>query len=119
MVFAKQLRDGIRRGRIRCSVRIWQTPRVKVGGKYRMGDGHVVVDAIEEITIKDITYDLAREGGFQSVDDLLAIARHGAGDHVYLVRFHYQPAGAWDTPAATGQPSGKRRAKTQARVRRR
>jgi len=97
MVFSKPLRDGVRRGRIRCSVRIWQKPHVKVGGKYPMDDGHIVVDSIEEITIKDITHDLAREGGFQSVDDLLATAKHGQGDNVYLIRFHYLPAGAWDT----------------------
>jgi len=98
MVFSKPLRDGVRRGRIRCSVRIWQKPHVKVGGKYRMDDGHIVVDSIEEITIKDITHDLAREGGFQSVDDLLKIAKHGPGQNVYLVRFHYLQPGAWDTP---------------------
>ena len=98
MVFAKQLREGIKRGRIRCSVRIWQTPRVKVGNKYPMDDGHIVVDSIEEITLRQITHDLAREGGFQSRDDLLEIAKHGKGDNVYLVRFHYLPAGAWDVP---------------------
>src|SRR5204862_460762 len=31
MVFAKPLREGVRRGRIRCSVRIWQHLHVKVG----------------------------------------------------------------------------------------
>jgi hypothetical protein len=99
MVFSKPLREGIRRGRIRCSVRIWQKPHVKIGGKYPMDDGHIVVDSIEEITIKDITHDLAREGGFQSVDDLLKIAKHGPGQNVYLVRFHYLQPGAWDKKA--------------------
>ena len=99
MVFSKPLRDGVRRGRIRCSVRIWQKPHVKVGGKYPMDDGHIVVDSIEEITIKDITHDLAREGGFQNVDDLLKIAKHGPGQNVYLVRFHYLQPGAWDKKA--------------------
>ena len=96
MVFAKQLRDGVKRGRIRSSVRIWQSPRVKAGHRYPMDDGHIVVDSIAKITRKDITYDLAREGGFQSVEDLLAIAKHGPGRNIYLVRFHYLPAGAWD-----------------------
>jgi hypothetical protein len=99
MVFTKRLREGIRRGRIRCSVRIWMRSRVKVGGRYAMDDGHVVVDSIQPIKIRDITYDLARESGFESVDDLLRIAKHGKGHHVYLIRFHYLPPGAWDTPA--------------------
>ena len=98
MVFTKRLREGIRRGRIKCSLRIWTRPRVTVGGRYRMEEGHIVVDSIAPITITDVTYDLARESGFESVDDLLRIARHGSGDKVYLIRFHYLPPGAWDTP---------------------
>ena len=98
MLFAKPLREGIRRGRIRCTIRIWTRPHVKVGGRYRMDDGHVVVDSIAPIRIGDITHDLARESGFESVDDLLRIARHGAGDKVFLIRFRYLPSGAWDTP---------------------
>jgi hypothetical protein len=70
-------------------------PRVKVGGRYFMDEGHIVVDSIESIEISDITHDLARESGFDSVTDLLGIAKHGAGDNAYLVRFHYLPPGAW------------------------
>ena len=94
MVFTKRLREGVRYGRIQCSIRIWKYPHVKVGGRYPMDEGHIVVDAIEPITIKDLTEDLARESGFESVDDLLGIAKHGSGDNVYLIRFHYMPPGA-------------------------
>jgi hypothetical protein len=100
MVFAKRIREGIRRGRIRCSVRIWLRPHVKAGGRYRMDDGHIVVDSIVPIRMSDITHDLARESGFDSVEDLLQIAKHGAGTNVYLIRFHYLAPGAWDTPAS-------------------
>jgi hypothetical protein len=98
MTFTRRLRDGIRRGRIRCSVRIWMRPHVKVGGRYEMDDGHIVVDEVTPMTMGDITYDLARESGFDSVEDLLGVAKHGRGDRVYLIRFHYLPPGAWDTP---------------------
>jgi hypothetical protein len=96
MVFTKRLREGVRRGRIRCSVRIWTRPHVKVGGRYPMDDGHIVVDSIEPIRLKDITHDLARESGFPSVKALLETARHGRGNRVYLIRFHYLRPGAWD-----------------------
>ena len=96
MQFAKHLREGIRRGRIRCSIRIWTAPHVKVGGRYRMDDGHIVVDSITPIDLADITYDLARESGFESVGALLEVARHGPGENVYLIRFHYLPPGGWD-----------------------
>jgi hypothetical protein len=98
VTFTKRLREGIRRGRIRCSIRIWTSPHVKAGGRYRMDDGHIVVDSVTPIALEDVTYDLARESGFESVADLLRIARHGRGEHVYLIRFHYLPAGGWDTP---------------------
>ncbi len=96
MVFTKSLREGVRRGRIRCSVRIWTAPHVKAGGRYPMDGGHIVVDSIERIRMKDITYDLARESGFSGVKALLGVAKHGSGKNVYLVRFHYLPPGAWD-----------------------
>ena len=98
MVFTRRLSEGIRRGRIRCSVRIWTRPHVKEGGHYRMDDGQIVVDSIVPMSIEDITHDLARESGFTSVDDLIETAKHGRGDNVYLIRFHYLPPGAWDAP---------------------
>lgn len=61
-----------------------------------MDDGHIVVDSIEEIELDEVTESLARESGFPSVKDLLAIARHGQGDNIYLVRFHYLPPGGWE-----------------------
>jgi hypothetical protein len=98
MVFTKRLREGVRRGRIRCSIRIWTRLQVKVGGRYQMDDGHVVVDSIDAIELGDVTDDLARESGFENVADLLETARHGSGTNVYLIRFHYLPPGAWDGP---------------------
>jgi hypothetical protein len=94
VVFAKQLRDRVRRGEITCSVRIWQRPHVKVGGRYRMEAGAIEVDAILPITLDDITPALARASGFKGIVDLLKIAKHGPGENVYLVRFHYVPPGA-------------------------
>ena len=61
-----------------------------------MEEGHVVVDSIDRITLKDINSELARESGFDSVKDLLAVAKHGSGKNVFLIRFHFLPPGAWD-----------------------
>ena len=47
MMFAKRLREGVRRGEITCSVRIWMRPHVTVGARYRMGEGEIEVDSIE------------------------------------------------------------------------
>lgn len=102
MMFTKSLRDGVRYGRIRSSIRIWKRPHVKVGGRYPMDEGYIVVDSITPITLTDVTNELARESGFESVDDLLQIAKHGSGDKVYLIRFHYMPPGAVGTPRRIG-----------------
>jgi hypothetical protein len=95
MVFTKALREGVRRGRIRCSIRIWTRPHVKVGNRYPMDEGHIEVESISPIELSDITHDLARESGFDSVEALLQVAKHGRGDNVYLIRFHYIPPGGW------------------------
>jgi len=91
MTFTKRLREGVRRGEIRCSVRIWMSPRVAVGKRYRMEEGEIEVDSIETIGFPDITPELARESGFLGVLDLLKVAKHGRGENIYLVRFHYVP----------------------------
>lgn len=98
MLFTKRLREGVRRGRITCSVRIWLRPHVTVGKRYRMEEGEIEVDAVLPITYADITPAIARASGFKGVVDLLKVAKHGRGENVYLVRFHYVPPGASGSP---------------------
>jgi hypothetical protein len=93
MQFTQRLRDGIRSGDITVSVRIWKHPHVRVGNRYKLDDGAIVVDALREIELGDITPQLARQSGFNGVVDLLKIARHGRGERVFLVEFHYVPSG--------------------------
>jgi len=89
MQFTKFLRDAVRSGAVTCSVRVWTRPHVTAGKRYRMEGGQIEVESVTPITFADITPELARASGFASVDDLLRVARHGPGENVYLVRFHY------------------------------
>jgi hypothetical protein len=89
MVFLKRLRDRIRQGEINSTIRIWKAPRVRVGGRYSMPPGHVVVESIMPIDLRDVTGDMARRSGFEGVVDLLKVARHGAGRNAYFITFHY------------------------------
>jgi hypothetical protein len=93
MTFTKRLRDRVRRGEITCSVRIWASARVTVGKRYKMEEGEIEVDSIEPIGLPDITPQLAQASGFLGVLDLLKVAKHGSGDRIFLVRFHYVPPG--------------------------
>ena len=67
MMFAKRLREGVRRGEITCSIRFWMRPRVQAGGRYRMEEGEIQVDSIKPIGFPDITPALARESGFPAL----------------------------------------------------
>lgn len=68
-------------------------PHVRVGGRYRLEEGEIEVESIEPISFAEITPDLARRSGFAGVIDLLKTAKHGRGENVYLIRFHYVPPG--------------------------
>ena len=89
-MFAKPLRERVMRGEIKCSVRVWLRPRVKVGGRYPLGPGAVHVSSVREIAPDDVTEALAQRSGFASVADLMAMAKHGPGENVYLVEFEYR-----------------------------
>jgi hypothetical protein len=90
MTFTKRLHAQIMAREVTCSVRIWRRPHVRVGGVYRLGAGAVEVTGLREITLADVTPDLARRSGFAGVVDLLKVAKHGSGERVFLVDFDYR-----------------------------
>jgi hypothetical protein len=66
-------------------------PHVKVGNRYRMEEGAIEVESVLPMSLADVTPELARQSGFRGVVDLLKVAKHGRGEQVFLVRFHYVP----------------------------
>ena len=92
LAFTKDHREGVRRGEIRCGVRIWTGPHAQIGETHSVDDGHLVVDSIEEISPENITDDLARESGFRSAASLRSVAEPSGEEHLYLIRFHYVPS---------------------------
>lgn len=89
MMFKQRFHEPIRSGEITCTVRIWQRRHVKVGGRYRLGDGEIEVSRVSEIDLTDVTPALARASGFGSVAELLRTAKHGPGERVFLIEFRY------------------------------
>ena len=94
MMFAKPLRTRVRSGEITRSVRIWLTPRVKVGGRYPLLDGFIEVTRLQEIDLADLDEALARGSGFDSLQALMETARHGRGERVFLVDFVFVASGS-------------------------
>jgi len=62
---------------------------VKVGGRYALAPGEIVVTKVFEISLADVTPTLARDSGFSGVVELLKVAKHGAGRRVFVIEFRY------------------------------
>ena len=89
MQFVRELRDRVRSGEITCTIRLWQRPHVRVGGRYSLPPGQVEVTSLLEIPLTDVTPALARRSGSAGLVDLLKIAKHGRGRRVFFIEFRY------------------------------
>jgi hypothetical protein len=90
--FSRELRSDVLAGDITLSVRLWQRPRVKQGGRYRVGLGEIEVDAIELVPFAAITVDDVERAGEPDREKLRHRAAHaGPIDEdtlVYRIEFH-------------------------------
>jgi hypothetical protein len=93
MMFAKSLRSRVRSGEITFSIRIWQSPRVRVGARYPLLDGHIEITGLTEIDLADVTERMAVESGFANLAALMETARHGRGERVFRVEFAFSGSG--------------------------
>jgi len=105
MLFQSRFHEPIRRGEITCTVRIWHKPRVKVGKQYAFGAGAIEVERIQEIGFESLTPALARRSGFASLVELLKVAKHGAGERVFLIDFRYVDKPAKQPTSANRVPN--------------
>ena len=92
MEFSPELRDAVLAGDITVSIRLWQRPRVRPGGRYPVGPGQIGVDSIELLPFAAITPDDIRRSGEPDRETLRHRAAHAGpvGDDtlVYRVEFH-------------------------------
>ena len=92
MQFSRELHDHVLAGDITLSVRLWQRPKVKEGGRYRVGPGLIEVDAIELLPFSAITEADVRRAGEPDRETLRERAAHaGPIDEdtlVYRIELH-------------------------------
>lgn len=92
MHFSPELRAGVASGDITVSVRLWQRPKVRVGGRYRSHECTIEVDAMELLPFSAITdEDLARSGEVDREAMRQRTAHAGPVDDdtlVYRIEFH-------------------------------
>ena len=92
MQFSPELRAGVVAGQITVSIRLWDRPRVKVGGRYAVAGAFYVVDSIEIMPFSSVTRADVRRSGEANRESLRHRAAHaGPIDDdtlVYRVEFH-------------------------------
>jgi hypothetical protein len=89
--FSRELRDDVIAGDITVSFRLWRRPKVRVGGRYRVGPAHIEVDLVELVPFASITADDVRRCGEPDRESLRRRAAHAGpiGDDTLLYRIEF------------------------------
>jgi hypothetical protein len=90
--FSRELRNDVLAGDITLSVRLWKRPRVKHGGRYRLGPGEIEIDAIELLPFAAITEEDVQRAGEPDRETLRRRAAHAGPINedtlVYRIELH-------------------------------
>jgi hypothetical protein len=90
--FSRELRERVLDGSITLTYRLWTRPKVKVGGRYTVGPGHVEVDDVELVPFGTVTTAEVRRCGEVDKESLRVRTAHaGPVDDdtlVYRIEFH-------------------------------
>jgi hypothetical protein len=89
VLFKQRFWAGLADGSITLTFRSWSRPQVKPGRAYRSPAGMLVVDAIDEVAVADITDDEAQRAGFADRAELVGQLHDPAADHVYRIELHH------------------------------
>jgi hypothetical protein len=92
MQFSKELREDVVAGSITVSFRLWERPKVKVGGRYAVGPVQIQVTSVELVPFGSIGRADMRRAGEPDMETLRARAAHSGpiADEtlLYRVEFH-------------------------------
>ena len=92
MEFSRELRYDVLAGDITLSVRLWKRPRVRQGGRYRVGPGEIEVDDVELVPFSAISEEDVRRAGEVDREALRRRAAHAGPIEedtlVYRIEFH-------------------------------
>jgi hypothetical protein len=90
--FSPDLREGVVAGSTTLTYRLWMRPKVKVGGRYRVGPAWIEVDDIELVPFGSVTPAEVRQCGEVDREQLRARTAHAGPVHddtlVYRIEFH-------------------------------
>jgi len=92
VMFSPELRDGVAAGDITVSIRLWQRPKVRAGGRYESNGCAIQVDLVEVLPFSAITADDVARSGDPDREALRQRAAHAGPINddtlVYRIEFH-------------------------------
>ena len=95
MDFSPDLRDLVIAGDITVSFRLWQRPKVRVGGRYAVGPAVIEIDSMEMLPFAAISPSDVRRSGEPDLESLRKRAAHAgpidADTLLYRIEFHLVP----------------------------
>jgi hypothetical protein len=95
-MFSPELREAVAAGDITVSIRLWQRPKVKTGGRYASNGIAIQVDSVEELPFSAITAEDVERSGEVSREALRQRAAHAGpitdDTVIYRIEFHAVPA---------------------------
>jgi ASCH domain len=111
--FSRELRDDVATGDITVSFRLWQRPKVRVRGRYRVGLAEIEVDRIDVVTFGAISDADVRRAGERDRDALRARAAHAGPvtDETPLYRVEFHPVRSGGPAPADDMPVHRARAR--------
>jgi hypothetical protein len=90
--FSADLREAVLAGSIDLSYRLWTRPKVKVGGRYRIGPGEIEVDDVDLVPFATVTAADVARCGEPDRESLRRRTAHAGPVHdatlVYRIEFH-------------------------------
>jgi hypothetical protein len=90
--FSRELRAEVLAGDITVTFRLWRTPKVKVGGRYRVGSGQIEVDTIELVPFGAVDEEDLVRCGEADLESLRRRAAHAGPIEddtlLYRIEFH-------------------------------
>ena len=95
MDFSRDLHAGVLSGDITVTFRLWRRPKVKVGGRYRVGSAEIEVDSIELVPFAVIDEEDLRLSGEPDLESLRQRAAHAGpiSDETLLYRIEFHVVG--------------------------
>jgi hypothetical protein len=88
VLFPQRVHAGLADGSVTLAFRRWRRPSVKPGGRQRTPVGELAIDAVDQVTLDDVTDADARRAGHADRPALAdELARHPDGT-LYRIAFH-------------------------------